>query len=207
MDSEISTLLTREDSCACWGLRHWFYGIKEYVFDRCLFCGRCGFVEMDEDRAFIRQEEQVSSDCCWVCFFPISYNNPIAGTLCLPFTALAHLCCLPCACCASRKGDGYGEERATFADCKAAWMEENNLTEEDCEYMDLEKGLDNAQHLKNCLHCRHPAHATDPRNSMFNDPKYKTGTWENTMYHMNLAVQINLYQQTYYHNHLSPYRF
>lgn len=110
-----------DKNCSHWGLSHWFSGIGEYL-ERCLCCENA----IDENRAHItkqthrlrgREEERIvgTSDC--FCLYPnVDYDtcrdpaecdgwcdNPIGGTLCCPFVALGHLCCLPCAlCCCSK---------------------------------------------------------------------------------------------------------
>lgn len=96
-----------EESCTHWGLKHWVYGIKEYVIDRCLCCTLCSFNSMDEDRKYTNTDYDMTSDCCLVAcsarYETCCYNNPIGGTLCLPLAALTHLMGLPCACCSSTK--------------------------------------------------------------------------------------------------------
>lgn len=99
------------DCCTHWGLKRWFYGIKEYVIDRCLCCTMCGFKHMDEDRTYIEEENSVTTDCACVAFTPsyggFLHNNPVTGTLCFPLAITMHLLCLPCACCSPHRDDWW----------------------------------------------------------------------------------------------------
>lgn len=104
---EKTSLTKKEKSYSHWGLSHWFSGITEY-FDRCCCCS----TNNDLDRKYITRSRDTgnivgTSDCCFIAeghkspSYKGCLDNPITGTLCCPFAAIAHLCCLPCACCDS----------------------------------------------------------------------------------------------------------
>lgn len=112
-----------DDCCTHWGLKRWVFGIKEYVIDRCLCCGCCGFDLMDGDRTYIKENRYgriLTTDCCFLNFTENSLDlsctdsdggiNWVTGSICLPFAALTHLLCLPVACCYSTKDDWWGTE-------------------------------------------------------------------------------------------------
>lgn len=92
-----------DHSCTHLGLKHWIYGIKEYVIDRCLLCTKYGFNPIDEDRAYKDEIHGVTTDCPCVACSPYGagclHNNPITGTICFPLATVMHLMCLPFVCC------------------------------------------------------------------------------------------------------------
>lgn len=169
-EDQKDTARSNDDCCTHWGLKHWFYGIKEYIIDRCLCSAMCDFDPMDKDRAWIHGT--YTTDCCCVC--GNCCDNPISGTLCFPLVATTHLLFLPCACCSSRRGQCYGtgsEEEQRWHKEVEEWRKERNLTPEQCKEMRLYRGLDDEIHLKNCRGelekgfigstaiCTHPAHS------------------------------------------------
>lgn len=106
-----TTLQSTHSTCEHWGLTNWFYGIKEYVVDRCLCYGKYEFDPIDRNRTYIDEEQNMSTNCC--CIFLGAhcvnncFNNPIGGTLCFPLSAVVHLVCLPIACCSPNKDTGH----------------------------------------------------------------------------------------------------
>jgi hypothetical protein len=161
---------TSSECCTHWGLKRWCYGIKEYVIDRCLCCAN-DFDEMDDSRAFKEIYKNRTTDCfCIYLTHNISYcyNNPITGTLCLPFGILVHLLCIPYVCCSPNKDGCYGtNEKQQLLD--AEWRKQKNITAEEGYYMKLNCGLDDKTHLANCTGyrgngiiikdlCQHPVH-------------------------------------------------
>ena len=102
-----------DDCCTHWGLKHWFYGIKEYVIDRCLCCGECGFDPIDGDRAYIQETYHIITSDCWCVAYvtkPDGADNCLTSTVCCPCSTLTHLICLPVACCYPTKKDWWGTE-------------------------------------------------------------------------------------------------
>lgn len=109
--TEATSLQSNHLTCEHWGLKNWFCGIKEYVFDRCLCYAKYELDPIDRNRTYIDDEKNMSTNCC--CIFPAGdcvsecFNNPIGGTLCFPLAATAHLICLPIACCSPNQDTGY----------------------------------------------------------------------------------------------------
>ena len=105
---------SEDECCTHWGLKHWFYGIKEYIIDRCLCCGDCGFDPIDDDRAYIQEEPYriVTSDCWCVAYVtkPYGADNCLTSAVCCPCATLTHLICFPVACCYLAKKDWWGTE-------------------------------------------------------------------------------------------------
>lgn len=102
-----------EESCAHWGLSHWFSGIGEYI-QTCLCCkvdkteglyrhtieSNTYFTFSSIGRQQKPSQTVVISDC-YFNYFNTSYSNPRScekAFCCFPFAAITHLCCLPCAC-------------------------------------------------------------------------------------------------------------
>lgn len=84
-----------------WGLKHWLFGIKEFIVDRCLCCAR-NMDEKDSTRAFIDPTMGYSTDCCCLVneegHIRTWTNNPLGGSICLPFAMVGHVCFLPVMC-------------------------------------------------------------------------------------------------------------
>lgn len=95
---------TDKESYSHWGLSHWVSGIGEY-FQRCCCCN------YDDSRlegayGVWDDGKYISTSDCWCVSIDgarpgtgSSCDNPVIGTLCFPFVALAHLSCLPFALC------------------------------------------------------------------------------------------------------------
>jgi TPR repeat protein len=93
-----------QKKCSHWGLSHWCSGVGEY-FQIC-----CGTKPDTKDARYVKHYQvgdnsgrkpiktTVTSDCYFTCANESGDQDSCAACVFCPIVALAHLCCLPCAC-------------------------------------------------------------------------------------------------------------